>query len=284
MQILLRTLFWAVTLYCLYCALLFVLQRRLMYPANLVEPLEIPSGIAGKIEKSWLTTDQGKTETWFLPPAAGAGNGRAPAILFAHGNAELIDGLPDEFDWLTEDGFALLFVEYPGYGRSQGHPTQQNIMETLLAAYDMLVQRPDVNPDKIILCGRSLGGGTISTIADKRPSAGMILISTFTDTRSFAVNYLAPGFLVRDSYDTISILKAYPNPVLIVHGRYDDVVPYSHAVKLAAATKRATLITYASGHIDCPPDDLQFRQDLLPFFHTLGIILHNPTPRVRKTM
>jgi dipeptidyl aminopeptidase/acylaminoacyl peptidase len=284
MQILVRTFFWAITLYLLYCGLLFVLQRRLMYPVNLIQPIEVPSKIADRIEKIWLTTEQGKTETWFLPPATGSGNGRAPAIIFAHGNAELIDGLPDEFDWLTEDGFALVFVEYPGYGRSQGRPTQQNIRETLLAAYDWLVQRPDIHPDKIILFGRSLGGGTISTIADKRPNAGMILISTFTDASGFAVNYLAPGFLVRDSYDTVSILKTYPNPVLIVHGKYDDVVPYSHAVKLAAATNQGTLITYAAGHNDCPPDHLQFRQDLLPFFRKLGITPQNPTPRVLKAM
>jgi pimeloyl-ACP methyl ester carboxylesterase len=283
MQILVRAFFWAIALYLLYCGLLFLFQRRLMYPVNLIQPTEIPSGIAEKIERDWLMTAQGKTETWFLPPAAGSRNGRAPAIIFAHGNAELMDGLPDEFDWLTEDGFALLFVEYPGYGRSQGRPTQRNIMETLLAAYDMLVQRPDVNPDQIILFGRSLGGGAISTIADKRPSAGMILISTFTDTRGFAAHYLAPGILVLDPYDTLSVLKTYSNPVLIVHGRYDDVVPYSHAVTLAAGTTRGTLITYAGGHNDCPPDYLQFRQDLLPFFHSLGIVPRNLTPRVSKT-
>lgn len=283
MQILGRSLFWAVALYLLYCGLLFIFQRRVMYPRHFVQPLEYPaSRIADKIERIWLTTGERKTEAWFLPPAAGTGDGPAPAIIFAHGNAELIDGLPYEFDWLTEEGFALLFVEYPGYGRSEGHPTQKTIMETLLGAYDMLAERPDVHPEKIILFGRSLGGGAISTIADKRPSAGMILISTFTDTRAFAVNFLAPGFLIRDGYDTQSTLKAYRKPVLIVHGKYDDVVPYSHALKLSAAANQGTLITYAAGHNDCPPDSLQFRQDLLPFFRKLGIITKNATPRVPK--
>jgi uncharacterized protein len=284
MQILLRSLCWTVTLYLLYCGILFVFQRRLMYPTHLIQPIDLPSKIADRIERIWLTTNQGKTEAWYLPPAIGTGNEPAPAIIFAHGNAELIDGFPYEFDWLAEEGIALLFVEYPGYGRSEGKPTQHNISETLLAAYDLLVKRPDINPDKIILFGRSLGGGTICTIADKRPSAGMILISTFTDTRSFAVNYLAPGFLVRDSYDNLSALKAYPNPVLIVHCKYDEVVPYSHALKLAAAAKQGALITYAGGHDDCPPDYLQLRQDLLPFFRKLGIITKNPTPRVLKAM
>jgi dipeptidyl aminopeptidase/acylaminoacyl peptidase len=284
MQILLRSLCWAVALYLLYCGLLFLFQRRLMYPTHLIQPLELPSKMADKIEKLWLTTRQGKTETWYLAPVTGAGNEPAPAIIFAHGNAELMDGFPYEFDWLSEEGFALLFVEYPGYGRSQGRPTQQNIMETLLAAYDMLAKRSDINPEKIILFGRSLGGGTISTIANKRPSAGMILISTFTDTRAFAVDYLAPGFLIRDTYDTLSVLKAYRNPILIVHGKYDDVVPYSHAIKLAAAASQGTLITYVGGHNNCPPDYLQFRQDLLPFFRKLGMITKDPTPRVSKEM
>jgi uncharacterized protein len=283
MMLFVRAILWAVTLYLLYCGLLFVFQRRVMYPTKLIQPLELPEKTAKKIEKIWLTSRQGKTETWFFPPATGSGDGPAPAVIFAHGNAELIDGLPYEFDWLTDEGVALLFVEYPGYGRSEGHPTQLRIMETLLAAYDMLAQRPEINPDKIIFFGRSLGGGAICTIADKRPSAGMVLISTFTDARSFAANYLVPGFLIRDVYDNLSVLKAYPKPVLIVHGKYDEVVPYSHAVKLATAAHQATLIPYAVGHNDCPPDHLRFRQDLLPFFNKLGIVTKDPTPRVLKS-
>lgn len=278
-----RAILWAITLYLLYCGLLFVFQRRVMYPTKLIQPLEPPEKTYEKIKKIWLTSSRGKTETWFFPPATGTEDGPAPAIIFAHGNAELIDSLAYEFEWLTGEGFALLFVEYPGYGRSEGHPTQARIMETLLAAYDMLVQQPGINPNKIILFGRSIGGGAICTIADKRPSAGMILISTFTDTRSFATHYLAPGFLIRDVYDNLSILKAYPNPVLIAHGKYDEVVPFSHAVKLAAAAHLATLIPYAVGHGDCPPDHLQFRLDLLPFFRELGIVTKDPTPRISKS-
>jgi uncharacterized protein len=203
--------------------------------------------------------------------------GKAPLIIIAHGNAEIIDGLPDEFDWLTDYGFALLLVEYPGYGRSEGTPSQARIAKVLLDAYDTVIQRPDIDPMRIILLGRSLGGGTICTLADQRPSAGLILISTFTDIKRFAKNYLAPSFLVRDTYDNNAVLEHYLKPVLIIHGSKDTVVPYNHALQLSRTAKNATLITYDCGHDDCPPDNKKFSEDLFLFFRKAGI-LPNSSP------
>lgn len=281
-QLLLKLLSWTFIIYCVYCGILFVMQRRIIYPAHLIQPAELSESLHRKIEPIWIQTRHGKTETWFIPAAVGTGDGPTPAIILAHGNAELIDGLPFEFDWLAEEGVALLFVEYPGYGRSEGNPSRESIMETFLAAYDMLVKCPGIDPDKIILFGRSLGGGAICTIANKRPSAGMILISTFTDTREFASGFLVPRFLVLDIYDNFTVVKNYANPIAVFHGKYDELIPYHHAQKLSAAAARGTLTTYAAGHNDCPPDNIQFRQDLLPFFKKTGITLKDSDPRIVK--
>ena len=158
-----------------------------------------------------------------VPQIARGGRGRpAPAFIFAHGNGELIDYWPDELRPVAALGAGLLLVEYPGYGRSEGAPTQERILEVFTRAYDRLAARPEVDPGRIVLIGRSMGGGAVCDLALKRPSAALVLLSTFTSLRTYAVRYLAPGFLIRDPFDNLAAVRQYPGPVLVVHGREDD--------------------------------------------------------------
>jgi hypothetical protein len=255
--------------YLAYCGLLFVMQRQVMFPRGLIEvPSEAPH-IPG-LERIWINTSFGKVETWFLPLPRGSKP--APAVIFAHGNGELIDFWPQELKIFNRLGIGLLLVEYPGYGRSEGSPSQASIAETFVAAYDMLVARKDVDASRIILFGRSLGGGAVCALAAQRPSAALILMSTFISARSFAAKYLAPGFLVRDPFDNLSAIKTYPGPVLIIHGKFDEVIPYRHGVSLFQAACRGKMITYESGHNDCPPNWNVFWQDLESFLRETEII------------
>lgn len=263
---------WAVVFYLLYCSVLFVAQRWLMFPRYLTPVPNAPQTPVAGIEKLQVTVSGGTIEAWFLPPRHLAPGDSAPAIIFAHGNVELIDYLSGEFDWLPEKGVGVLLVEYPGYGRSQGRPSQKSIVEAFTAAYDMLVERRDVDRDRIVLFGRSIGGGAVCALAGKRPSAAMILTSSFTSARFFASAYLAPGFLVLDDFDNLSTVRNYPNPVLVVHGAHDEIVPFSHGEALAQAAPQGRLISYPCGHNDCPPDWQQFREDLTTFLLEAGII------------
>ncbi|MDX9787530.1 MAG: alpha/beta hydrolase [Desulfobacterales bacterium] len=271
MPTIVRVVIWAVVIYVLYCGLLFLFQRRVMYPRGLVQPIAINSELESKIEKIQIATRHGSMEAWYIPPDAGTVSSTAPAIVMAHGNAELIDGLLYEFGWLSGKGIGLLLVEYPGYGRSEGAPSQQSITDTFLAAYDKLVQRPDINPEKIVLFGRSLGSGPVCDLSGKRPSAAMVILSGFTSARAFAANYLVPAFLIRDAFDNLAAISRYNRPVLIVHGDQDEMIPYAHATRLAGAAKQGTLITYRCNHNNCPPDEMQFRRDLLGFLAKAGI-------------
>jgi fermentation-respiration switch protein FrsA (DUF1100 family) len=90
-------------------------------------------------------------------------------------------------------------------------------------------------------------------------------MSMFTDARCFAKRYLAPSFLVRDPFDNLSVVKNYPAPVLIIHGRHDPVIPYSHGIALHKAAKQGQLIAYEAGHNDCPPDWKVFWQQIQSF-------------------
>jgi pimeloyl-ACP methyl ester carboxylesterase len=252
----------ALFFYMGYCCLLFLFQRQMLFPRYLID---VPTGVAEEIptlETIWLDTSFGKVEAWFLPAERVHGTGPAPAVIFAHGNGELIDFWPHELKKFTHLGVGVMLVEYPGYGRSQGTPSQDSIRETFITAYDRLVERDGVDPGRIVLFGRSLGGGAVCLLAAQRPSAGLILMSTFTSARSFAGRYLAPEFLVRDPLDNLLVVRSYSGPVLVMHGIRDEVIPYRHGVSLYRAAKQGKMITYNSGHNDCPPNWNIFWKDI----------------------
>jgi fermentation-respiration switch protein FrsA (DUF1100 family) len=100
----------------------------------------------------------------------------------------------------------------------------------------------------------------------------MILMSTFTSARSFAGRYLAPSFLVRDPLDNLSAVKHYKGPILIMHGRHDTVIPFSHATALHKAARKGKLIAYEAGHNDCPPDWKAFWKDIEVFLRKNDIV------------
>ncbi len=262
---------WTFFLYIVYCGLLFLMQRQMMFPRSFIDVPSYNKDISG-LERIWIDTSFGKVETWFLAPNLGHKVKSAPAVIFAHGNGEVIDFWPDELKKFNRLGIGVLLVEYPGYGRSEGTPSQKSITETFIKAYDVLVTREDVDPLKIILFGRSLGGGAVCILADRRPSAALILMSTFVSARSFASKYLAPAFLVRDPFDNISVVGTYSGPVLVIHGKFDTVIPYSHGKALYEASKRGKMITYNSGHNDCPPSWGIFWNDIKSFLHDSGFI------------
>ena len=259
-------------IYVVYCILMFVMQRAMLFPRGMIG---VPPGVPPKIkgmETLWLKTKYGKVESWYLPPVQKKKDHPAPVVIFAHGNGELIDFWPQELNRFNEMGIGLLLVEYPGYGRSEGKPSEASISETFLTAYDLISKKSKVDPERIILFGRSLGGGAVCIIASNRPSAAIILMSSFTSVTAFALRYLAPKFLVRDPFDNLSVVKSYPNPILIIHGNRDEVIPYRHGRTLYQAARSAKMITYQSGHNDCPPDWNVFWKDIESFLDDNNIL------------
>jgi len=261
----------ALLIYAAYCTLLFVMQRQVLFPRYMIPTPPPPDFKTLRAETWLLETSFGKVEAWYLPPAAADGR-PTPAVIFGHGNGELIDYWPDELRGFSPMGIGLLLVEYPGYGRSAGSPSQESIAETFVMAYDRLAARPDVDPSRIVLFGRSLGGGAICDLALKRPSAALILMSCFKSVSAFAVRYLAPSFLIRDPFDNLAVVRQYQRPVLVLHGEFDEVVPFRHGQALHAAAQDGKLIVYLAGHNDCPPDWAVFWRDVADFLKANGVL------------
>ena len=231
-------------------ALVLNLQTRLAFPAP-PPASQIPGAVrtaAG--ETVWLDVDGKRVEAWFLPARS---PGPAPLIINTHGNGELIDFWPPHVAPLRQAGIGVLLVEYPGYGRSEGKPSEKSITAAVLAAYDWAVKDPRVDAQRIIAHGRSMGGGAAGQLARHRPLAALILESTYSSLASMVRAHGVPDLLVANRFDTIEVLRTFRGPVLILHGRHDLVIPFSHAQLLATASPQARFEALDCGHNDCPP-------------------------------
>lgn len=234
-------------LYAAAAALLYGIQRQVIFPGQGIDVRDhAPPAVAG-LEALEIHTAAGVTEAWYLPPLADVPH-PAPALIFAHGNGEVIDWWAEQLDDFRRWGMAVLLVEYPGYGRSAGAPSEAAIAEVMARAYDRLVERPDIDPRAVVAYGQSLGGGAIGALSKQRPLAALILQSTFTDLRRFANLFWMPGWLVRDPFDNLAAVRGFAGPVLVVHGRDDELIAASQGEELARAGRTAELRLHDCGH------------------------------------
>jgi hypothetical protein len=230
--------------------LAFLAQRAVLFPRSAILAVGAPDLARLGGERLWLEAGGRRTEAWLLP--ARPGGAPAPLLLFAHGNGELIDHWADAFEPARQLGAAALLVEYPGYGRSAGSPSEASIRETLVAAFDWAAAQDGIDARRIVGWGRSLGGGAVCALARERPLAALVLESTFTSVRSMALRLGVPGFLVRDPFDNLGLVRGFGRPLLLLHGERDEVVAVSHSRALHAAAAASELHLLPCGHNDCP--------------------------------
>ena len=236
-----------------YYALAWSLQRAILFPRYLPRFARQPAPPPG-VEVVHVSSPEGPVEGWFFPaPGASAGSPR-PAVICAHGNAEVIDRWVEEARRYRALGFHVLLPEYRGYGRSAGRPSQAAIAEDFPRFHDWLAARPEVDRERIVYHGRSLGVAAVLGLAVARPPRALILQSGFTSVADMARGYLLPRSMVRDPFDNLAALRATLAPVLVLHGERDTIVPPEHARALAdAAGPRAKLVLMDCDHNDCPP-------------------------------
>lgn len=191
-------------------------------------------------------------------------------ILFSHGNAEDI-GMIEPFVWRLRDlGFSVLTYDYPGYGTSSGSPTEENAYAAIDAAYDYLITEKRMDARRIILHGRSLGGGVAVDLASRRPAAGLILESTFTSAFRVVTRYKTLPF---DKFENIKKIGNVNYPVLVIHGTDDWTIPKYHGRRLfetANEPKRALWVVGAGHNNVVYRDEKLYLETIKDFVQALG--------------
>jgi fermentation-respiration switch protein FrsA (DUF1100 family) len=225
------------------------LQKFLTFPRAHPSVQQPAALVAAGGEALWFEIDGARVEAWFLPANRKT---PGPLVIHAHGNGELIDIQTNSVAALRAAGIAVLLVEYPGYGRSGGDPSEASVTDTMVAAYDWAKNDPRVDAARIIGYGRSLGGGAAAQLAARRKLAALVLESTFISIAQMVRDAGVPNWLVVNRFDTGAVLGKYEGPVLILHGTRDGTFPMAQAHALRAASRHADLHLEVCGHNDCP--------------------------------
>lgn len=219
-----------------YVSLLLIayfFSDRLMFPAR-------PAGYSDNRQILKIKTGNGR-----LISAVYLSNPNAEfTILYNHGNAEDIGYILDFLEIYHDAGFSVFAYDYQGYGTSEGGASEKNTYKDADAAYEYLVGQLKVSPEKIIIHGRSVGGGPATYLASREKAAGLILESSFIT--AFRVITRIP-LLPFDKFKNIDRIKKVRCPVLVIHGKKDGIVPFRNGEKLFEAANEPKLKFWVDG-------------------------------------
>ncbi len=216
----------------------------------------------GPTDTVWFESADGtRLHGWFIPARGVTSGETVPTILHVHGNAGNIEGHIGFTDYLPDAGFNLFVFDYRGYGRSAGRARSRGpLIADAEAALDALLDRPDVDPQRIGMYGPSLGGSIGLNVMAERPEIRAAVIeSAFASWREIAANAVGgdppnivarslAAILIKDSHRPDDAIAGIQRPILILHGDHDSIIPVSHGRRLAAASNgHATLIELPGG-------------------------------------
>jgi pimeloyl-ACP methyl ester carboxylesterase len=236
------------------------LQDRVLFPSDAAPRIASPAPPPGTVVLKREVDQGGKVEAWFVPNHKATDKAPAPLIVLCHGNGEVIDQAGPMVKELQAQGWAVLLPEYRGYGRSAGRPSQDAIRDDLTWFLDQVLKRPDVDPNRVVYIGRSLGGAVAADLATVRKPQALVLLSTFTSVVAMSRQYMIPENLVKYPFRTDHFVKAYDGPILIFHGDHDTVIPVAHGRQLAALAKNAKYVELNCNHNDFPGPSLFNRE------------------------
>jgi fermentation-respiration switch protein FrsA (DUF1100 family) len=222
-----------VTVYLAFLFYLYLSQSHMLYfPVRQVS--RSPAAVGLDYEEVALVTADGLTlSAWFVPAEQ-----RRGVLLFCHGNAGNISHRLDSIRIFHQIGLDVLIFDYRGYGQSDGNPSEQGTYLDVEAAWSYLVTQRQVDPGDVVLFGRSLGGPVAAWLAQEHNPGALILESTFTSAPDLGAKlypYVPVRLLLRYKYNTLSYLSEVRCPVLVVHSRDDELIPFQHGVDLYEA-------------------------------------------------
>ncbi|MFC1570252.1 alpha/beta hydrolase [Candidatus Omnitrophota bacterium] len=232
-----------------------IILARLFERSNIYFPdrmiVATPSSITLPYEDVYFNSQDGvKLHGWFVP----GGNPPRGTIIFCHGNAGNISHRLDIIKRLNKMGMNVFMFDYRGYGKSGSFPSEKGTYLDVLAAYEYLSTRPDVDMDRIVAYGKSLGGALSAYLAAEKDVRVVIIDSTFTSTTDMAKEiypFLPADLVMTIKYDTLARIGDVKEPKLIIHSEDDEIVPFDHGRRIfESATEPKEFYRIRGGHND----------------------------------
>ncbi|OGO82350.1 MAG: hypothetical protein A2Y18_04075 [Clostridiales bacterium GWD2_32_19] len=176
------------------------------------------------------TTDNIKLHGWYVKNSELK---KAPLIIYFGGNAEEVSNFIHYKDSLK--GWDIVAINYRGYGLSEGKPSEKNIFKDAEYIYDSFAKRSDIDNNKIIVMGRSLGSGVAVHLAYERKLAGVILVTPYDSITKVAqeeISYIPVSLFIKNPFDSIKIAPKISTPMIALAAENDTFIPPKHAIKL----------------------------------------------------
>jgi fermentation-respiration switch protein FrsA (DUF1100 family) len=233
--------------------IMFILQRRMIYyPMSLEKAYEFPPYVPG-MEEVYMTCDDGTVIHGLWAP----GKEERPCVLIFHGNAGNVIHREVLMQGFNQRGYSVCMIDYHGYGKSGGKPTEQNLYMDGRTAIAWLSDVQGIPPERIVIFAKSLGSGVGVEMAVLFSIKGLILESPFSSTSSvarshFVYSLFPTGLLIRDKYDNISKISSIGCPVMFIHGSQDNLISRKESDKLFEKAKepKTLYIIEGAGHND----------------------------------
>lgn len=216
-----------------FLILVYIFQGRLLYfPDKSISAN--PDDYALKYEEVYFKTDDDiRLHGWYIPVDAAQ-----YTLLFCHGNAGNISYRLESIKQFHELGFNVFIFDYRGFGRSEGKISEPGTYLDAQAAWNYLVDEKKIYSNNIIIFGRSLGAAIACQLATQQNPAALIMESAFRSIPDLAAQiypFLPLRWLTRFEYNNRENVKKINCPLLIIHSKQDEIIPYSHAEKLYEA-------------------------------------------------
>lgn len=224
-------------------------RRFIFYPER--ELMATPAEVGLSFEDvNFKSADGVRLHGWYVPGQ------RDVTWLWFHGNGGNISHRLGNLILFHKNlGVNIFLIDYRGYGRSEGRASEKGTYRDAVGALDYLLSRDDVNPEKLIYFGRSLGCAVAVWLATQYHPSGLVLESPFTsvkDMAKLAFPYLPLHLLARAKYDSLSRIDKISCPLLILHGSEDETVPISIGRRLymAASEPKSFYTIEGASHND----------------------------------
>jgi uncharacterized protein len=227
---------WILGVYVLIVLLVFIFQSKLLYfpDKNIITN---PKMYGLKYEEiNFKTSDDLKLHGWFI-----AADSAKYTLLFCHGNAGNISHRLESIKQFHDIGLNVFIYDYRGYGKSEGSISEHGTYLDAEAAWSYLINDKKINPENIIIFGRSLGAAIASQLATKQKPVALIMESAFQSVPDLAAQiypFLPVRWLSRFQYNNQKNIKIVNCPVLFIHSRQDEIIPFNHGEKLFEVSKQ----------------------------------------------